>query len=139
MRLLILLFLFLASISSAQTDSLAVLQGQLLDRNAETLIGASVKITQNGKLVKGAITDYNGVFRVMLPPGIYDIEYSYTGYQPTREKALALEKGQIKMTAAVMKIEVGDQTTYYCPIPILDYYPGNSGDRFSAYQIRNMY
>lgn len=139
MRLLILLFLFLASISSAQTDSLAVLQGQLMDRNAETLIGASVKIMQNGNFVKGTITDYNGAFRVMLPPGVYDIEYSYTGYQPTREKALTLEKGQIKMLVAVMKIEVGDQTTHYCPIPMLDYFPGNSGDRFLAYQIRNMY
>ena len=139
MRLLILLFLFPAYISSAQTDSLAVLQGQLLDRNAETLIGASVKITQNGKLVKGAITDYDGVFRVMLRPGIYDIEYSYTGYQPTREKALALAKGQIKMIASVMKFEAGGLITHFCPIPMLDYSPGNSGDRFSAYQIRNMY
>ncbi|MCA0236034.1 MAG: carboxypeptidase regulatory-like domain-containing protein [Bacteroidetes bacterium] len=58
----------------------SVLQGRITDSSGEELIGASVYIYQNGVLIRGAVTDVNGNYRIQLPPGLYTVSVSYTGY-----------------------------------------------------------
>ena len=73
------LFLFVGS-AVAQT----VLTGTVKDAKGEDLIGASIKVLKGSELVKGAITDYEGKFRISIDPGTYDLEISYTGYTTSR-------------------------------------------------------
>ncbi len=57
-----------------------VLTGKVSD-GTEPLIGATVRVYRGTESVRGSITDYNGVYRIQLEPGTYDLEFSYTGYQ----------------------------------------------------------
>jgi alpha-2-macroglobulin len=57
----------------------AALSGRVSDKQ-EALIGASVAIYQDGIFVRGAVTDFDGYFKLNLQPGVYDITVSYTGY-----------------------------------------------------------
>ena len=78
---LLLLLLLLSKTTFSQT----ILSGKVTDEpTKEDLIGASVKITKGGEVVKGAITDFNGEYRIPLDPGMYTVEVSYTGYNSSK-------------------------------------------------------
>ena len=82
-RSLLLTFAMLFSAGAVLAQTL--LSGKVTDEaTKEDLIGASVKITKGGEVVKGAITDFNGEYRISLDPGKYDVEVSYTGYTSSR-------------------------------------------------------
>ncbi len=48
------------------------------------LIGVSVAAAQSGILIKGTTTDFDGRFTLALQPGVYDLTFSYTGYNTQR-------------------------------------------------------
>ena len=62
-------------------SSATVLRGRIVDETGEALIGAAVKILRGKEILRGVITDYNGEYRTPLPPGKYNLEVSYTGFQ----------------------------------------------------------
>lgn len=72
-----------------------VLVGRVLDETKQELIGASVRVVKSGTLVKGSITDYEGKFRIVLDPGTYDLEVSYTGYASRTITGVLVEAGKI--------------------------------------------
>ncbi|MEO1098844.1 MAG: TonB-dependent receptor [Bacteroidota bacterium] len=58
--------------------------------NGEALIGATVLIKELGT---GVVTNVYGFYSVTLPPGSYNVEYSYIGYFPvTRAVELSLDQ-----------------------------------------------
>ena len=58
--------------------SQAIVTGIVSDKiTGESLIGANV-LYQEGK---GAATDINGYFEILIPKGTYSIEFSYVGYK----------------------------------------------------------
>ncbi len=61
-----------------------VLTGKITDDKGEALIGVSIKVLRGVELVRGAISDYNGQYRLELDPGTYDVEFSYTGFETRR-------------------------------------------------------
>ncbi len=78
---LLLLLLLLSKTTFSQT----ILSGKITDEpTKEDLIGASVKITKGGEVVKGAITQFNGEYRTLLDPGMYNVEVSYPGYKAAK-------------------------------------------------------
>jgi len=88
--LFLLFSLFTASLYLPRTQS--VLTGKITADNGEALIGASVKVSKGTELVRGAISDYEGRYRLPLDPGTYDLEVSYTGFvtqKVTNVKVLA--------------------------------------------------
>lgn len=73
--------LFSCTLSFNQTR----LSGKVTDKTGEELIGCTLKLMQLERMVKGTITDYDGVFVFKeIEQGMYDIEVSYTGYTPFR-------------------------------------------------------
>jgi alpha-2-macroglobulin-like protein len=60
------------------------LSGTVSDDAGESLIGGTVKVTQNGAFIRGAITDIEGNYRIVLTPGVYDVDVAYTGYANQR-------------------------------------------------------
>lgn len=89
-----------------------VLSGKVTDEAAkEELIGVSVKIMKGGAIVCGAITDFNGDYRIPLDPGRYDVEVSYTGYTSSRITGVQVLPGAINhqnfsMSSGTMLTEV---------------------------------
>ena len=58
------------------------------ESTGETLIGASVYIKE---ISNGALTNAYGFYSISLPPGTYNLEYSYFGYN-TIDKVITLEE-----------------------------------------------
>ncbi len=142
MRLLIFVFLALAFVSNAQTDTLAVIYGTVKDTTGEPLIGATLKILKNGVVVKGTITDFNGNYRIQIEPGEYDLEVNYAGFQKLETKGVSSADKQSLMQNFELEYSPTSQTYWHCyfwAAPLIDFAPGNTGEIFSASQIRNRY
>lgn len=73
-------------VPSRNTRRLSHFQGKVTDeqRPKEGIPFANVVIKQNGKVVAGTTTDIDGRYKTAkLPVGLYDIQVSYVGYNPT--------------------------------------------------------
>lgn len=72
----------------ATTTCLAdyVVEGTVLDRQGEPLIGATVKVTGTNI---GAAADIDGHFRLKVPDNAREVTFDYVGYEPVTLKARA--------------------------------------------------
>ncbi|MCY7329011.1 MAG: carboxypeptidase-like regulatory domain-containing protein, partial [Saprospiraceae bacterium] len=51
------------------------LSGLVKDNDTkDPLIGVTIQVTKDRKLIKGAVTDVEGKYRLQLEPGTYEIE-----------------------------------------------------------------
>jgi alpha-2-macroglobulin-like protein len=75
---------------------IARLSGVAIDEfTEEPLIGLTVLLKSNGKIIKGAVSDVDGSFNFDLPAtGNYDVEFTYTGYQTVRLQNISLIQGK---------------------------------------------
>ncbi|MFN0034399.1 MAG: carboxypeptidase regulatory-like domain-containing protein [Saprospiraceae bacterium] len=71
----------------------AILTGTVTD-GKEALIGTSVSVQKNRTIIKGAITDVNGKYRIELEPGTYQVEFAYTGFATQRVAEVKVELGK---------------------------------------------
>ena len=78
---------------TAQSNS--YLSGTVKDQEQSPLIGASVKAFQGNVFVRGAITDFDGNYRIALDSGLYSIEVGYTGLQTQRLENVKAIHGRI--------------------------------------------
>ncbi|MBK9337574.1 MAG: carboxypeptidase regulatory-like domain-containing protein [Lewinellaceae bacterium] len=117
-----------------------ILKGTLTDDMGEGLIGATVKVSQKGKLVRGTITDYEGNYRLKLDPGTYELEYSYTGYRSTQITNLYLYPNTLHTVDAALNSGVLLQevaiTSYKVPLIQQDQTQG--GQTLTSDNIRNL-
>jgi hypothetical protein len=89
----IVIFVLTVGLSRAQTGSI---QGTVLDQKERTLPGATVVVENpNTGLSRGTTTDSDGGYRFLsLPPGTYQVEVSFTGYQTVRKEGIQLRIDQ---------------------------------------------
>lgn len=74
------------TVPSVNARRLSYFQGRVTDeqRPKEGIPFANVVIKQNGKVVAGTTTDIDGKYKTAkLPVGLYDIQVSYIGYNPS--------------------------------------------------------
>ncbi|MBX7182848.1 MAG: carboxypeptidase regulatory-like domain-containing protein [Bacteroidia bacterium] len=85
MRNKILFILTLTVVLAGQVfgqNGTGTLKGTVKDNKGEPVPFANVAVKLNGNLVTGGTTDFDGIYTIKsLPPGKYDVEASYTGYQ----------------------------------------------------------
>lgn len=140
MKNLTLLFCFLLAgkISSAQT----YLTGLVTDvETEETLIGATVKALVGAEVVRGVVTDYEGFYKVLLEPGTYDLEVSYTGFETVKIKAVDVLPNRVNLHNIQLKIG-GKTVVHYCYFhwpPLYQQANNSGGQTFSARQLKQMY
>ena len=101
------------SLEKIQLQVETSLQGTLKDGDSgEPLIFATVAVYKNGVLVTGTETDFDGFYSITeLDPGLYDVVFSYTGYQDQRVAGVTAASGRSNvldadMSAGVMLNEV---------------------------------
>ena len=78
LRLLVLLNTFFLGAQNSTTPY--VINGHLLENETNyPLEYATVLVTRSGtqNIIDGTITDQNGVFKIELPQGVYDITFEY--------------------------------------------------------------
>ncbi|MEL6637965.1 MAG: carboxypeptidase regulatory-like domain-containing protein [Bacteroidota bacterium] len=87
-----LLFLLL---TSSLVHAQATLYGKVTDEETEEeLIGANVIAYQNGVIVSGTSTDFDGNYQLELDPGIYHLEVRYVGYPSSTVDGVLVKEGQ---------------------------------------------
>ncbi len=79
-----------------------VLAGKITDSGGQALIGVSVRVMKDKDFIRGAITDYNGDYRVTVEPGTYRIEVSFTGYATKQVEKVQVLAGQINTLNVTM-------------------------------------
>lgn len=110
MKNAIFCLMLLLSTAAFQSNGPTILTGKILDaETGETLIGANVLMTQNGKPVRGVASDYDGIYRLQLTPGTYDVEVSYTGYTSEKRTGVLVQAGQT--TNLDFSLKAGTQLT----------------------------
>ncbi len=77
-RSLVVLWLFLAGFDSSAQEKFTI-SGYLKDAsNGETLIGATVYVEE---LSGGGVSNVYGFYSITLPPGTYNLQYRYIGFE----------------------------------------------------------
>ncbi len=87
-----LTFLLIGGISfAAKSQEKITLSGYVKDaENGETLIGATVVVNE---LNSGNITNVYGFYSITIPPGLYEVDFRYVGYE-TITKQIDLTENQ---------------------------------------------
>ncbi len=118
------------------------LRGSVKDDQGEPLYMAAVKVLRDGNLIRGAMTDFDGMYTVSgLDVGKYDIEISYSGMQPILKKGVNIKANDYTMENFVMKtnstlldvVEVVEER-----VPIIDMGGAATGSRVSSEDIERM-
>lgn len=93
--ILTLVFAIAATAMMAQSSTI---KGKLIDKESgEVLMFAAVQVKQNGVLIKGATTDFDGNYVVKpLDPGTYDVIFSYFGYATKVVKGFSIGADKIE-------------------------------------------
>ena len=114
--------------------------GQVKDETGEAIIGATVKILKGGEFVRGVITDFEGNYRTAVDPGVYNIEYSYTGYKTQKIDNVNVRAGQFNIVDATMSagavLKEVVVTAY--KVPLIEQDNTQSGQTISSGQIKRM-
>ena len=98
------------------------LKGSITDEaSGEPLIFATVALYQNGVLITGTDSDFDGnYFFSSIEPGSYEIEASFLGYDTNRIEEVLVKKDKIAIVNVSMK-EAGH--FIFCHFPELIYNP----------------
>lgn len=129
---------------TAQVAAIAqgTLRGSVKDDQGEPLYMAVVKVLRDGNLVRGAMTDFDGMYTVSgLDVGKYDIEVSYTSMKPILKKGVSVKANDYTLENFVMKpsstvldvVEVVEER-----VPIIDMGGASTGKRMNAEDIQRM-
>ncbi len=82
-----------SAVAAAPEKKDGKLSGTVIDlKTREQLYGVSVAVWQNGKLVTGAATGFEGEFSVNVPSGSFEVRVSYIGYKPVVIKSSNIKK-----------------------------------------------
>ncbi len=139
-----LLFLFLSFTISGVFAQSGTLKGKILDKdnNNEPIPFANISILQNGKVITGGMTDFDGKYTIKpIPAGVYDVKASYVGYQAKMIKGLRITAGKItfqdfKLSAAseiLKEVEVVDYK-----VPLISKDQTESGGTVTSEEISKM-
>ena len=135
--LLSLSFLFVSTLTIAQTS----LFGKITDEETgEELIGANIVLQLNGVFKAGAATDFNGIYKIDIDPGTYDVKISNIGYPERLITGVVVKSGQenkldIQLTAGVL-LDVVVVTEY--EVPLIEVDNTTQGKTITAEEIRNL-
>ena len=88
MKTKIILIVFLLAISLAKAQSVYNITGKVFDKARSPIVYANVIVFENNqsKILKGTITNEDGVFKLDLEKGTYTLKVTYIGYVSWEKK-----------------------------------------------------
>lgn len=112
-------FLLISFLSFAQRPSgsygsfqKATIEGRVIDKETkQALEYATITFTnkRNSSLLQGGITDNNGVFKVDVFPGMYDVSFDFIGFESFKKESImikgSMDLGEIGMVISVDRLE----------------------------------
>jgi hypothetical protein len=117
-----------------------VLTGKVTDDKGEALIGASVKVLKSTDFVRGAITDYNGDYRIQVDPGTFDVEVAYTGFATSRQTGVVILGSKINTVDVQMSTNTTLQTVVIqsYKAPLIEQDKTGGGQTLTSETIKNL-
>lgn len=120
-----------------QTD----LAGKIMDsETGEAIIFGNVALYQNGKLVTGTQTDFDGNYAISnIDPGSYDVEVSYIGYPSKKVEGVQIGVGKINRADVQLELDgalLQEVVVINYKVPLIEQDNTFSGSSFSSSQIR---
>ena len=102
----ILAIALLAMPSAFAQETTAGLQGTIKDPSGAVIAGASVELTSPALLgTKKATTDISGGYRfAALPPGVYSMNVTSTGFRASRQNGIELTAGRLPSLDLTMQV-----------------------------------
>jgi Carboxypeptidase regulatory-like domain len=135
--ILTILFLAFSSLFAyAQTS----LSGNITDDKGEALFAANVVLIQNGKIITGAETDFEGNYSMSgLAAGIYDIHCTYTGMEENIVKHFIVKAEKANVLDFTMKSNLicNLLVNYWYRIPLISLDMPTSGAIYHSRAIQN--
>lgn len=118
------------------------LQGKVSDtQSGHPIIFGTVALYQNGVLITGTETDFDGFFSITeLDPGTYDVAFSYTGYFEKKVPGVTVTDGKANKLDVKMRAGAPD----CCPciggyiLPLIKQDDTTQGFTFSSEDLRHM-
>ena len=138
------LFIFLASlISSAIFGQSGSLKGTVKDQDSnEPIPFCNVSIQQNGNIVTGGQTDFDGNYHIKpINPGVYDVKISYVGYIPTQMNKLRIVAGVITFQDFKLKqtaVPIAEVTITDYKVPLISKDQTQTGGTVTSEDIQKM-
>ncbi len=91
-RFILSIFLLVVTVGLVSAQN-GTLRGKIIDqKTGETLIGATVSVKGTAK---GAITDFDGNYTLILAPGTYDIAISFVSYETKEIKSVVVKEDEV--------------------------------------------
>ena len=117
-------FLGLPSLAAAQAATNATIAGTVRDSSAAVLPGVTVEVASPALIekVRTAATDGQGSYRVTaLPPGIYTVTFTLSGFRAHRREGVELTTGFTALANAELSVgEVTETITVTGASPLVD-------------------
>jgi len=143
LRFLLTAIFFTAGFAFAQTGNGSI-KGAIVDKESgDPLPFVKVVVMQNGQQKGFASTDFDGKFLISsLPPGSYDVEARFVGYQPIRQEGVIVSSDQytilddMKMGNSAEMLDVVEVIHY--EVPLINKDGGASGATVTRDDISKM-
>jgi len=121
--------------------SVATLEGRIIDDLGEGAAFANVALYQNGALIRGVETDFDGNYAITnLNPGTYDVEASYVGLNTQRQTGVQLLANRIvRVNFELTKgINLDEIVVVDYKVPLIQVDETSSGGIKTAEDIKNL-
>ena len=125
--------------AQAQTS----LSGKIIDAsNSEELIAANIVIKKNGVFITGTSTDLEGNYKVVIDPGTYEVEVSYTGYPEQLIQDVRVIAGKDNALDIEMSneggIDLGEVVITTYKVPLIEQDKTSGGSTITSKEIRQL-
>ena len=119
------------------------LKGKVIDEGtSEPIPFANVTVEDNGKVLTGGTTDFDGNFTIKpVTPGKYTVKASYVGYQASQVNGVIVKGGVINYQDFKLKSsskQLGEVSVTDYKVPLIDKDQTQSGGAVTAEDIKKM-
>lgn len=122
---------------NAQTS----LRGKVVDETGEPVILCNVLLRQEGVLITGANTDFDGLYAITdINPGTYEVEFSYVGLQTQLITDVLVKGGQENRLDVVMGagVNLEEVVVVGYQVPLIEQDMTTTGGTITAEEIRRL-
>src|SRR5690554_5108953 len=120
----IVLSLLMAVIGVSAYAQSGEIYGQILDERKEGIPFANIAVEQEGDLISGGSTDFDGFFTIKpLTPGRYDVRVTHLGHATYLETGVVVQADKITELSVALKPEeqvIGEIEIVEYRIPLID-------------------
>ena len=137
----VLLALLMLPVPSASAQTMAVLQGRVIDPSGAAVPGASIRVRDPATGFEGSgHSDGDGRYHVAaIPPGIYQVTIEIAGFRTVRIEALTLEVGRTLVRDFELAIDTQREAVVVrAELPLLDRATSTVGHVVSAQTVQQI-